>query len=108
MDRLEDLRVLDAESGQRVDVEEPAVIDLVRGRAPVGETVGLRLEQLVQPVEAPARPGVPLNGAISCVAAAPPGPLRPDAAAGAGDFRDDGSASGRAAARYTAGGSAAR
>ena len=59
--RLEDLRVLDAQAGERVDVEEAPVVDLVRRRAPVREAVGLRLEQLVEPVEARGWPGVPLS-----------------------------------------------
>jgi hypothetical protein len=57
---LEDRPVLDAQPRQRVDVEEPPVVDLVGRRAPVREPVGLRLEQLVQRVEAGgiARPAV--------------------------------------------------
>ena len=50
--RLEHLRVLDAKAREIVDVEEPAVIDLVRRRPPVRQAVRLRLEQDVQRVEA--------------------------------------------------------
>ena len=52
MGRVEHLLVLDAQSRERVDVEEAPVVDLVRRRPPVRQAVGLRLEQLVQPVEA--------------------------------------------------------
>ena len=46
------LRVFDPQAGQLIHVEESAVVDLVRRRAPVRQAVGLRLEELVQDVEA--------------------------------------------------------
>ena len=50
--RLEYLRPLDVQPGQRVHVEEPPVVDLVRRGAPVRQPIRLRLEQLVQGIEA--------------------------------------------------------
>ena len=50
--RLEHRRQLDADAGQLVDLEEAAVIDLLRRDAPVGEPVVLRLQQLVRPKQA--------------------------------------------------------
>ena len=50
--RLEDLLALHAQRGQFVDVEEAPVVDLVGCDAPVGEAVGLRLDQRVQRVAA--------------------------------------------------------
>ncbi len=60
--RGKDLRVLDAQPRELVDVEEAPVVDLVRRGAPVRQPVGLRFEQLVQGVEAvgPARLAVHL------------------------------------------------
>ena len=52
VDRREHVAVLDAQAGQRVDVEEPAVVDLVRRGPPVRQPVRLLLEQLVQLIEA--------------------------------------------------------
>ena len=49
---LEHLRVLHAERGQLVDVEEPPVVDLFRGDAPVGQAIRLRRQQIVEPIEA--------------------------------------------------------
>ncbi len=46
--RGEHLGVFHAQTGELVDVEESAVVDLVRGGAPVGEAIRLRLEQRVQ------------------------------------------------------------
>ena len=51
VNRLEHRRVFDAQAGQRVDVEEAAVVDLVRRGPPVRQPVRLLLEQLVQRVE---------------------------------------------------------
>ena len=51
VDGAKDVGILDAQPGQRVDVEEPAVVDLVRRRPPVREPVGLLLEQIVQRIE---------------------------------------------------------
>ena len=52
MGRLKDLRVLHADGAQAVDVEEPAVIDLLSGHAPVREAVDLLVHELVQEIEA--------------------------------------------------------
>src|SRR5581483_4629439 len=49
--RLEYRLVLHAQCRKIVDVEEAAVIDLVRGNAPVREPVGLILEQPMQGIE---------------------------------------------------------
>ncbi len=51
--QVEDLRVLRPQAGQLVDVEEPAIVDLLRGDPPIGQPVDLVLQQLVQRVEAP-------------------------------------------------------
>ena len=40
---VENFLVLDVQPGERIDVEEPAVIDLVRRSPPVCQAVGLRL-----------------------------------------------------------------
>ena len=52
MRRLEHLRILHADRGELVDVEEPPVVDLVRRGSPVGHAVRLLLEEGVQQVEA--------------------------------------------------------
>ena len=49
--RLEYLRPLHVKRGQRVHVEEPPVIDLVRRGAPVRQPIRLHLEQLVKGIE---------------------------------------------------------
>ncbi len=49
---LEDVGVLHADGRQLVDVEESAIIDLVRRHAPIGQTVGLFREQLIEQVKA--------------------------------------------------------
>ncbi len=46
--RVEHLGALHAQRGQLVDVEEAAVVDLVGGDAPVGQPVGLLLDQFVE------------------------------------------------------------
>ena len=51
MDGGEHLRVLDPQPRKGVHVEEAAVVDFVRGRAPVGQAVRLLLEHRVQRVE---------------------------------------------------------
>ncbi len=56
---------LHREGGEVVNVEEAAVVDLVRRVAPVREAVVLRRQQRVEPVEAAASPGVPLRAARS-------------------------------------------
>src|SRR5690606_15984873 len=52
MNRREDIGIFDADRCQRVDVEEAPVVDLVGRRAPGREPIRLRLEQVVQLVEA--------------------------------------------------------
>ncbi len=65
VDRLEDLRHLDADAGEIVDLEEAPVVDLFGGDAPKGEAVGLGFEQLVQASKAAGSPGVPLISTIT-------------------------------------------
>src|SRR5258708_3365341 len=48
MDCVECAAVFDAQSGQRVDVEKSAVVNLVAGKAPMREPIMLALEQVVQ------------------------------------------------------------
>ena len=48
----EDFRILDTQRSELIDVEEAAVVDVVRRDAPAGEAEGLALEQRVQRVEA--------------------------------------------------------
>ena len=48
----EDVFPIDAEGRQGVDIEESAVVDLIRGHAPVGQPVRLRGEEGIEPVEA--------------------------------------------------------
>src|SRR4029450_10437739 len=48
MDRLEGAGVLDAQAGQRIDVEEAPVVDVAGSKPPVAELVVLALEQMVQ------------------------------------------------------------
>ena len=50
--RAEDLLAVRPQRGQRVDIEEPAIVDLVAGHAPVGQPIGLGREQRVERVEA--------------------------------------------------------
>ena len=60
--RGKDLRILDAQPRELVDVKKAPVVDLVRRGSPVRQPVGLRFEQFVQAVEAvgPARLAVHL------------------------------------------------
>ena len=58
---VEDLGVLHADRGQLVDVEESAIVDLVGGRPPVGEAIGLCLEQLCRRSKLAASPGRPFH-----------------------------------------------
>ena len=44
--RLEHLRQLDADRGERVDVEEPSVVQLVVGDLPIGQAVPLAVQQV--------------------------------------------------------------
>ena len=52
MDRAERAHVLDAKTGQLVDVEEAAIIDAGRREPPGGEAVVLPFEQPVQQLDA--------------------------------------------------------
>src|SRR5262249_43321352 len=45
---LEGAGVLDAQTGQRVDVEEAAIIDVARSQPPVAKPVMLAFEQMMQ------------------------------------------------------------
>ena len=49
---LEDIFALHRQRGQVVDVEEPAVVDLVRANPPVRKAIALVLEQVVHELEA--------------------------------------------------------
>ena len=51
MRRIEDVLALHAEGGQLVDVEEPAVVDLLRGDAPKSEPIRLVVEHLFEQIE---------------------------------------------------------
>ena len=57
--RLEQLRQFDAQPGEVVDVEKPAIVDLLGRDAPEREPVGLFLEQKMQPAEAVRIAGLP-------------------------------------------------
>src|SRR5579864_792396 len=59
---VKDVFVLGTESGEIVDIEEAAVVDVIRGRAPLGEAVGLGLDQFMQRVEAAGIVGCSVNG----------------------------------------------
>ena len=48
----EDVGILHADGRQVIDVEEPAVVDLLSGHAPVGQPVRLVHEQVVEQIEA--------------------------------------------------------
>ena len=56
---LEDRGHLHANGGQLVDVEEPPVVDLLAGHAPVRHAIGLLAEQPVEQVEGGRIAGVP-------------------------------------------------
>ena len=66
----EDLRLLHVDRRQLVDVEEAAVVDLLRGHAPVRHAVGLLLEEPVEGVEAARLAGPPVD-ALTLAASAP-------------------------------------
>ena len=68
---LENLRNLDPDASQGVDVEEAAVVDVARCDPPVGQAVGLRLQQTVQGVEAFWITGTPLMAATALSMAFP-------------------------------------
>src|SRR5262245_66568239 len=48
MNGIEGAAVLDAQSGQRVDVEKSPVVDLAAGKSPMRESIVLALEQVMQ------------------------------------------------------------
>ncbi len=52
MSSLEDLRPLDAQAAQLVDIEEAPPVDVITGGAPAGQTIMLTLKQLMQTLEA--------------------------------------------------------
>ena len=49
---FENLRMLDADGRQLVDVEEAAIVDFVGRHAPIGQAIRLLAQQLIQAVEA--------------------------------------------------------
>ncbi len=51
MHALKDLRVLDADRGHLIDVEKPAVVDLVGRDSPIAEPIGLLVEKRFQAIE---------------------------------------------------------
>jgi hypothetical protein len=53
--------VLHAQAREIVDVEEPAVVDLIERRPPVRQTIRLQFEQTVQPIEALGRARLPVD-----------------------------------------------
>src|SRR5262249_30220442 len=61
MRRFKDLLALHAQGGQVVDVEEAAIVDLVRGNAPVRKPVALVLQQFVQEIEAARVTDIPVK-----------------------------------------------
>src|SRR3546814_7860387 len=48
---LEEFRIFHRKSGEIVDVEEPAVVDVVRRHAPIGYVIGLPFQQRVRSEE---------------------------------------------------------
>jgi hypothetical protein len=52
MGRLKDRNFLDTDGGEFVDVKEAAIVDLLTGDAPKGETVDLGVDQCVEAVKA--------------------------------------------------------
>ena len=48
---LEHLRIIHVQGGQGVDIKEAAIVDLVGGHPPVGQAVGLGLQQAVHGLE---------------------------------------------------------
>ncbi len=63
----EDRGVLHAQPNQVVDIEESAVVDLLRGGAPGGQPVGLGVKQQVQAVEAVRVPFDAIDGCQRCL-----------------------------------------
>ncbi len=61
MDGLEDGRLFDADGGERIDVKETAVIDLVGGHTPITEPIWLGFEQCFEPVKAAGNPRGPVE-----------------------------------------------
>jgi hypothetical protein len=64
VDCCEDIRILDANCGEFVDVEEPAVIDFFGRDAPVAQPVCLGSEQFLEFIERSALPGRPLMSSM--------------------------------------------
>lgn len=62
MDGVESAGVLDAQAGQRIDVEKAAIIDLARRETEVTELVVLTLEQIVQRLDLCGAPFARLVG----------------------------------------------
>ena len=48
MDGIESAGVLDAQSGQRIDVEEAPIVDVAGGKPPMAELVVLAFQQMMQ------------------------------------------------------------
>ena len=109
---LEDLRIFHAHAGQLVHVEEAAVVDLVRRRPPVGQPIGLLVEQRVQPIEAARIAGraVPHRDRASMCSRDGRPTTRPGASGARArlPFRDAARSSCRDRVRSPAAGSAAR
>ena len=68
MGLFKDERVFHPDGGKAVDIEEPPVIDLLRGDPPVGKPPGLLVEKLIEEIEtvrifrAPVEDGdIPVN-----------------------------------------------
>ena len=62
MRRGEQFGQFDAQPGEVVDVEKPAVVDLLGGDPPAGEAIGLRFEEPMQAAEAGRPAGPPGEG----------------------------------------------
>ena len=58
---LKDRRVLHPDSGQLVDVEEAPVVDLVNRCLPVGQAIGLGIEEFVQQIKARRNADLPVE-----------------------------------------------
>ncbi len=58
---MEDVVLLHTYGAQAVDVEEPAIVDLLRGHAPVGKAENLFAKQAVEKIKAPGISLVPVQ-----------------------------------------------
>jgi hypothetical protein len=56
--RIENLRQLDTNGGQRIHIEKAAVVDLLAGDPPGTEPISLGLDQVVHPIEASGVRGI--------------------------------------------------